>query len=250
MMMPSDFTRRGFLGGAGSAAMLGAGSALAAAADAAESAGTVKSLRILGVCCSPRKGKTTTTALGVCLEAAKAVDPRIEVELIELAGLRIPGEVAAGIALEPGERDDFPALSPKLIEPNVAAIIFGTPVYFGNMSFLCKAFLDRCIVFSKEKLLTNKVAGVLAVGGGRNCGLELTLRSVQVTLMSQQMIVVGDAPPTGHWGGTVWAGNPEVTAGNAPDVTRDKSGMDTVKNLGRRVAEMALRLQAAPPLHG
>ena len=71
---------------------------------------------------------------------------------------------------------------------------------------LCKAFLDRWIVFHKEKLLGNKVGGVLAVGGGRNCGLELTIRSVQVALMSQQMIVVGDAPPTGHWGGTVWGG--------------------------------------------
>ena len=57
--------------------------------------------------------------------------------------------------------------------------------------------------------------------------------------MSQQMIVVGDAPPTGHWGGTLWAGNPEVTAGATPDITRDKQGMDTAKNLGRRVAELA-----------
>jgi multimeric flavodoxin WrbA len=248
--MPSEVTRRGFLGSAGSAAMVGAGTALAAAPNPAESAAKPKSLRILGVCCSPRKGKTTATALGMCLAAAKAVDPRIDVELIELAGLKIPGEVAAGIALEPGERDDFPGLAPKLVEPSVAGIIFGTPVYFGNMSYLCKAFLDRCIVFSKEKSLTNKVAGVLAVGGGRNCGLELTIRSVQVSLMSQQMIVVGDAPPTGHWGGTVWAGNPEVTAGSTPDVTRDKLGMDTAKNLGRRVAELALRLGALPPARG
>jgi multimeric flavodoxin WrbA len=206
---------------------------------------TLGPIKILGISCSPRKGKTTTAALRVCLDAVKATDKRIEVELIELAGLKIPGEVAAGVALAPGERDDFPALAPKLSDPAVAGIILGTPVYFGNMSSLCKALLDRWIVFHKEKRLANKVGGVLAVGGGRNCGLELTIRSVQVALMAQQMIVVGDAPPTGHWGGTVWAGNPAVNRGPTPDITRDEEGIATVKNLGRHVAEIALRLRTA-----
>jgi multimeric flavodoxin WrbA len=155
--------------------------------------------------------------------------------------------VAAGVALEPGERDDFPALVPKLSEPAVAAIILGTPVYFGNMSSLCKAFLDRWSVFHKDKRLANKVGGVLAVGGGRNAGLELTIRSVQAALMAQQMIVVGDAPPTGHWGGTVWGGNPAVKSGPTPDVARDEEGIATVKNLGRRVAEIAMRLRVSGP---
>ena len=53
------------------------------------------------------------------------------------------------------------ALAAELGDPEVAGIILGTPVYFGNMSSLCKAFLERCIVFPKEKTLTNKVGGVL-----------------------------------------------------------------------------------------
>jgi multimeric flavodoxin WrbA len=240
--MPSNVTRRRFLETTGTAALLSAGAAVAAA-PVSPGAAAPGPIKILGVSCSPRKGKTTTTALRICLEAVKAADPRIEVELIELAGLRIPGEVAAGVALEPGERDDFPALAPKLSAPAVAGIILGTPVYFGNMSSLCKAFLDRWIVFHKEKRLANKVGGVLAVGGGRNAGLELTIRSVQVALMAQQMIVVGDAPPTGHWGGTVWGGNPAVNSGPAPDIARDEEGIATVKNLGRHVAEIARRLR-------
>ena len=241
--MPSNVTRRSFLGSSGAAALLSAGTSIAAEAGEARAAAT-KPIKILGICCSPRKGKTTFGALRICLDAAKAADQQIEVELIELAGLKIPGEVAAGVALEPGQRDDFPALAPKLSEPAVAAIILGTPVYFGNMSSLCKAFLDRWIVFHKDKLLANKVAGVLAVGGGRNTGVELTVRSVQVALMAQQMIVVGDAAPTGHWGGTVWAGNPAVGNGATADIARDEPGIATVKNLGRRVAEIALRLRA------
>ena len=121
-------------------------------------------------------------ALRICLDAAKTVDRRIEVELVELAGLNIPGEAAAGVALTPGANDDFPGLAATLAAPTVAGMILGMPVYFGNMSPLCKAFLDRCIVFHKDKLLRNMVAGVLAVGGAPNGAQELTIRSVQVAL--------------------------------------------------------------------
>jgi multimeric flavodoxin WrbA len=243
--MLSDLTRRGFLGSAAAAAVLGAGATSAGALSQVEGASQSRPVKILGICCSPRKGKNTAAALRICLDAVEAVDGRIEVELIELAGLKIPGEVAAGVPLAADERDDFPALAPRLSARDVAGIIVGTPVYFGNMSSLCKAFLDRCIVFYKDRLLTNRVAGVLAVGGARNGGQELTIRSVQVALMSQQMIVVGDAPPTGHWGATVWGGNPAVSAGPIPDITRDAEGIATVKNLGRRVAEMAMRLETS-----
>ncbi len=240
-MSPLD--RRKFLETAGSVAVVGSGAAALAAATArAAEEVPGQRVKILGICCSPRKGKTTAAALQVCLDAAKAVDRRIEVERIELAGLKIPGQVAVGLPLEPGERDDFPQVAARIAGPQVAGIIIGTPVYFGNMSYLCKALIDRCMVFHKDKKLANKVAGVLAVGGARNGGVELTVRSVQVALMSQQMIVVGDAPPTSHWGGTVWGGNPAVNAGLVPDITRDEPGIATVRNLGRRVAEMALRL--------
>jgi len=242
--MEPEVTRRGFLNKAGSAAAVaGVGAALTAGAVQAAEDKKIedKKIKVLGICCSPRIGKSTATVLKACLDAAREVSPNIETEMIELGGLKIPGEVAAGVKLAEGEKDDFPALAPKLTEPHVAAIIFGTPVYFGNMSYLCKAFLDRCIIFKQKSLLGNKVAGVVAVGGGRNGGQELTIRSVQAALMSQQMIVVGDAPPTGHWGGTVWAG----AGGPKADVTADEQGMATVKNLGRRVAEVALLLAKA-----
>lgn len=232
--MTSEVTRRQFLGKAGTVAAVGTGTATALAADANEAA-EARPMRIVGVCCSPRKGKNTVAALQVCLDAAKAVGDNVEVDLIDLAGLRIPGEPAAGVALEPDEKDDFPSLVPKLSDPNLAGLIMATPVYFGNMSFLCKAFLDRCVVFRKEFALADKVAGVVAVGGGRSGGQELTIRSVHTCLMGQGMILVGDAPPTGHWGGTAWSGAPE-------GVTGDEYGMNAVKNLGRHVAEVALRL--------
>jgi multimeric flavodoxin WrbA len=201
-------------------------------AGAASTAAPV--VKVVGVCCSPRKGKTTKAAMTVCLEAAQAVDPRITVELIELAGMKIDGSLACGLPPDPGDRDDFPRVAAKISEPGVAGVILGTPVYFGTMTSLCKAFLDRCIALRKKNfLLSNKVAGVLAVGGVRNGGQELTIQSVQTALLCQEMIVVGDGRPTAHFGATVW------NRGN-DDITNDTFGLGTARNLGRRVAEVAL----------
>lgn len=219
------------------AAAVAAGTAVpAAASDSTNAGGAVGRMKIIAICCSPRKGKSTAACLRICLDAAKEVSRKIDVELIELAGKQIPGSLAAGVPLEPGQKDDFPKLGPRLSDPSVAGIIIGTPVYFGNMSSLCKAFLDRCIVLWQDNLaLGNKVAGVLAVGGSRNGGQELTIQSVHTSLLCQQMIVVGNGQPGPRLGGTVWSG----ANGGA---TGDEFGMATVRSLGRRVAEVALRL--------
>ena len=82
------------------------------------------------------------------------------------------------------------------------------------------------------------LGGVLAVGGCRNGGQEITIQSVQAALLSQQLIVVGDGVPTAHLGAT-------LGSGSEGGVTKDKFGMSTAKNLGRHVAEVALRLAPA-----
>lgn len=232
-MTRRDFVRNSVAAGATAATVV-------RAADAAGSTAAPDGhIKILGISCSPRKGKTTAASLGVCLQAAKEVSDRIETELIELAGLRINGNVAAGIPLAEGEQDDFPGLVPKLRDPKVRGIVIGTPVYFGSMSSLCKAFLDRCIVLYQDDLaLSNKVAGVLAVGGARNGGQEVTIQSVQVSLFCQEMIVVGNGRPSSRLGATVWSG---AEGG----VLKDEFGMTTARTLGRRVAEVALQVAGA-----
>ncbi|MCS7303923.1 MAG: flavodoxin family protein [Thermoguttaceae bacterium] len=233
--MARRVSRRRFLQASGlTAAGAGLAGSAAVAAEPAESAASAEKIKIIGVACSPRKGKTTAQAVGAALEAAKAVAPdRIEVELIELADLEIPGCVAAGIPLKEGQRDDFPPLAEKLADKQTAAIIIGSPVYFGCMSYLCKAFLDRWIVLRKQFALSGKVGGAIAVGAGRNGGQELTLQAIRNALSSHEMILVGDGKPTAHWGATVWNNGKD-------DITQDEIGMATLKNLGRRVAEVAL----------
>ncbi len=230
--MARSVSRRSFIQSAGLATAVGTAAGVATAAHAAEPAGNVK---IIGLACSPRKGKTTAQALGICLEAAKAVAAdRIEVELIELAEMEIPGSPCAGIPLKEGQKDDFPELAAKLADSKVGGIIVGSPVYFGSMTYLCKALLDRCIALRMRQFaLSGKVGGVVAVGGVRNGGQELTIQGIQAALLCQEMIVVGDGRPTGHWGATVWNNGKD-------DISQDEFGVVTLKNLGRRVAEVAL----------
>ena len=160
--------------------------------------------------------------------------PTITTELIELAGRNIGVyDPADPKAVQGGFADLIPVLS----SPDVLAIVVGTPVYFGNMSSLCKAFLDHCIVFRRQSFaLSGKVAGVVAVGAGRNGGQELTLQCVQAALMGQNMIIVGDGRPTSHFGATLMNTN--------DDISKDEFGVGTAKNLGRHVAEVALKFAA------
>jgi len=191
MATASNLARRRFLRAAGAA--LAAGAATAASAQEP----VPKRIRIVGISCSPRKGKTTAAAVQLCLDAATKAGPNVDAELIELAGMNIDASVAAGLPLPAGRPDDFLKLIPRLSDPAVAGIIIGSPVYFSNMSSLCKAFLDRCIAFRKNNFaLSGKVAGVLAVGAARNGGQELTIQSIQAALLSQEMIVVGTGRPT------------------------------------------------------
>jgi multimeric flavodoxin WrbA len=219
--------RRSFLGVAGA---LAAGAALAARGQEV-AAGPGGKVRIVALSCSPRKGKTTAAGLVLALEGAKAANPeRIETELIDLASMSIP-------VFDPGAsgRTDFDVLVPTLSDPRVGGILIGTPVYFGSMSSLCKAFLDHCMAFRKGgMMLRNKVAGVLAVGAVRNGGQELAINGVQAALLCQEMIVVGDGRPTAHTGATLLNTNDSIAG--------DEFGIETARNLGRHVAEVALLL--------
>ena len=237
--MASKANRRKFLqaAGIGSAATAAIQPTLPVAS--AEPTSAARPVKIIAISGSPRKGKTTAAALRKALEAAKAVEPeRIDTELIELADMKLNGNMAAGIPLEPGQQDDFPVLATKLATADVGGIIVGSPVYFGSMTSLCKAFLDRCISLRMRQFaLANKVGGAVAVGAVRNGGQELTLQAIQAALMCQEMVVVGDGQPTCHTGATVWNSGKD-------DISQDEFGMSTVKNLGRRVAEVALRMAA------
>jgi len=197
-------------------------------------------VRILGICCSPRQGKSTYKAMQACLAATEEAGDSTETSLIELAGLDIRPCLACGECkreLACPIEDDFASLIPTLADKDVVGMIIGTPVYFGMMTAQCKALIDRCVMFRRNGwIFRNRVGGVLAVGGVRNGGQELTIQAVQAAMLCHDMICVSDGQPTAHFGATVFSG---VDGG----VERDDFGLQTARHLGRRVAEIAIRMR-------
>jgi len=229
--MASSMNRRMFLGGLGAAAA-------AQTADFATAANPASSEKVLivGVSCSPRKGKTTSTAVQEALKAAKEVDGRIETELLDLGGMEIKGWSGGA---KPGEGtkivDDFPLIEPTLRDPRLGGLIIGSPSYFRSMSSLCKAFLERCAVLRKPKLLlADKPVGVVAVGAYRNGGQELVIEQIHTAMLCHEVMCVG-GKPSAHQGATLWNAYKD-------DITKDEFGMDSARKVGIRVAEAALKL--------
>jgi len=196
-------------------------------------------MKIVGVCCSAQKKKTTWYALDACMKAIREDYPQIYTVTIDLAEKEVNACKAlnhCAKSLTCGQKDDFNELIPILSDPDLGGLIVATPVYMGAMSGQCKAFLDRCVMFRRNGFLfRNKVGGVIAVGGFRNGGQEVAIQSVHAVMLVQDMIVVGDGKPGAHFGGTMWSGHPE-------GIEHDEKGLETVRNLGRRVAEVALKM--------
>jgi multimeric flavodoxin WrbA len=226
----NNMNRRVFLGAAAmSAATL---STLSNAAEPA--AGSVK---IIGLVGSLRKGKTTFKAMELALESAKTVNPVIATDIIELSGLNLDPYIAVG-SKSSDRPDDFPAVREKLEAPNVHGILMCSPVYMGIVSSPLKQLFERMLAFRQGGFpLRNKVGGAIAVGAGRNTGVELILQQLIMFMLSQGMVLVGDGKPGDHWGGTLQS--------QGDNLSTDEGSLNTVKGVGKRVAEIALRMAAS-----
>lgn len=193
-------------------------------------------MKIIGIAASPRRNKSSHFLLEKCLEearaAAKELGRELKVELIDLATMKFNGCISCdkckkGVLCS--QKDDFQQLIPKLADPELAGIIISTPVYMGSMTSQAKAFLDRTVLFRRNGfLLKNKLGGVIAVGGSRNGGQELTTQAVHAGMMIHDMIIVGDGD---HFGGAAWGNHPDGYEG-------DEIGISSAKKLGRRITEV------------
>jgi multimeric flavodoxin WrbA len=225
-----QINRRLFLGAAAASA-----AAIARFDNAAEPA--ANSVKIIAIVGSLRKGKSTYKAMELALESAKSVNPAITTEIIELSGLNLDPYIAVG-AKSSDRPDDFPAVREKLVAPEVFGVLMCSPVYMGMVSSPLKQLFERMIAFRQGGFpLRNRVGGAIAVGGGRNTGVELVLQELIMFMLSQEMILVGNGKPGDHWGGTLQS--------QGDDLSKDEGSLDTVRGVGKRVAEIALRMAAS-----
>ena len=207
--------------------------------------------RIVGVSGSPRKGGNTDQCLE---EALRACSRRCKTELISLAGLEIAECDGCDRCKEEGTRelpcpvhdDDMTPLYGKLASAD--GFVFASPVYFGSVSGIMKTFMDRFIPFYNDSgsmselkaALRFKPAGAIAVGGGRNDGIEAVLYTFYRFFLYNDMIVVGTAgtpDSASNLGGAV------LSDSKPNALARDSLGRNTLQALGDKISLIADRLR-------
>lgn len=143
-------------------------------------------MKILGLSFSPRPGGNTVVLLNQALSGAR--DEGAETELYTVAGKDIKPCDGCWACRETGEchiKDEMQDLYAKLLEAD--GIIFGSPVYFYNMTGQGKTVIDRTIALNKPgRNLANKVGGVVAVAG--SFGLADTVKDLYFYMITRQML--------------------------------------------------------------
>ena len=115
------------------------------------------------------------------------------------------------------------------------AVVVGSPVYWSNMSGEVKTFFDnwqfKFGVFPEFKM-KNKIGAAFATGGQVSSGKEVTMLTILAAMLGNQMIVVSGG---GAFGASA------TTEGDSLGI--DNKELAEAKELGRRVAEVAVLMQ-------
>jgi multimeric flavodoxin WrbA len=196
--------------------------------------GDVELVKIIGIVGSPRSNGNTENLVTEALQSAS--DAGAETELIKLGTAKIEPCIACDICKATGEcaiYDDMGGILEKIRDSH--GLIIGSPVYFGNVSSQLKMLMDRSRPLRMDFKLKNKIGGAITVGGSRNGGQETTISAIHNFLLIHDVIIVGDGAPLAHYGGT-------GVGGAKDDQKGDEVGLHTSRNLGKRVAELAMKI--------
>jgi len=106
-------------------------------------------------------------------------------------------------------------------------IIMGSPTYYGQMSARLKALIDESVKIHGK--LEGKIGAAFTSSGGTATGAETTILSILQAMLVHGMIVQGRADNK-HYGAAA-VGSPR------------KKGLESCKELGKRVASLVVRLK-------
>jgi NAD(P)H dehydrogenase (quinone) len=111
-----------------------------------------------------------------------------------------------------------------------AGVIAGSPVYYGLMAAELKKVFEDFVGLRKR--MEGKVGAAFATSADASGGKETTMMSIIQALLINGMVIVGDPlSATGHYG---------IACVREPD----EQTRENAAKLGRRVAELAKKLQA------
>lgn len=192
--------------------------------------------KILGICGSPRKG-ATEFAIKEALKAAEEI-PGITTEFWSVRGKKISYCYHCDRCIKDKTmcfiQDDIKGLEELFLEAD--GFIIGSPVYDMNVTAQLAAVFNRLrpVYLVHPGVLKNKVGGALTTGGTRHGGQEMVLQAINNFYLMHEILVTGGLGGC-YNGGTIWS--KDMKAQGAMD---DTVGLDTVRRLGRGVAEAVM----------
>jgi multimeric flavodoxin WrbA len=143
-------------------------------------------MKVLGISCSPHIQGDTVTLLNEAFKGAKAEGA--ETELYSVVGKTIHPCEGCRACFDTGKckiEDDMQDLYEKLLKAD--AIIFGTPVYFWDMTAQAKTIIDRTFALNRpERSLANKVGGIVVVAG--SLGIIDVLKELYFYMTTRRII--------------------------------------------------------------
>jgi len=179
-------------------------------------------MKLLGLSMSPREQGNTELLLEKVFLGAGRLGARTE--LYRIADKDIKPCDGCGACFSTGEcpiKDDMQELCEKMLEAD--GIVFGTPVYFYNMTAQGKAVIDRSIILGRgDKSLANKVGGIVVVGG--SLGLIDAVKDLYFYMVIRQMLPANFVA---------------AYAGNTGDVKKLPKCMAAAEDLGKQMVKIA-----------
>lgn len=129
-------------------------------------------------------------------------------------------------------------------------LVLGSPTRFGNMAAPLKYFLDGTSALWVSGALAGKPAGVFTSTQTMHGGQETTLLSMMLPLLHHGMVIVGLPYTEAALNQTVTGGSPYGASHVAGVDSASRLSDDErvlAQLLGRRVAELAVKLRSAGP---
>ncbi len=179
-------------------------------------------MKVLAICCSPRKQGNTEVLLREALKGAK--QEGAEVEFFSIIGKDLKPCDGCHACDKTGKcyiKDDVTELFKKMVAAD--GIIFGTPIYSYSVTPWMRTIIDRTVSLHRPfGALNNKVAGVVVTAG--SLGIADGLKDLYFWIITRQMLPANFVGAYGSERG---------------EVKQLKNCMKTAKDMGRQVALLA-----------
>ena len=192
-------------------------------------------MKVLGIICSPRKNSNTGVLVKEALDSARIFGA--ETEIINVSDINITpcdGCESCTITRKCRIDDDMQDVYTKLLQSD--GIIFGSPVYFWNVTAQAKALIDRTFVFRRGRQLRHKVAGAVVVE--RNSGASFAFSALNEFFNLHRMIPARSiGPRTEEELAKERGGGVIAYADKAGEVKKDKQAMAEAQSLGKAIVE-------------